>query len=141
MTNTLERAKTLLHDKKLSIVLIKDSDIYTSVKRGISPILDIIDENRELMLGADIADKVIGKAAAMLMAANGVKNVYTDVISKHALDVFNKNGISCEYGRSVPYIVNRKGDGMCPMEQTVLNLTDIKYAETLLRNKLKELQG
>lgn len=141
MTNISERAKTLLHERKLSIVVMNNGTAYTSEKHGISPILDLLDTDREYMKGAYIADKVIGKAAAMLIAANGAGTVYADVISRHAIDVLKKSGIDCDYEKCVPYIINRQGDGMCPMEETVLNIENMYEAEELLRKKLNDIKN
>ena len=37
------------------------------------------------------------------------------------------------------YIINRKGDDMCPMEKTVVNINDLNEAYEALNNKLKSM--
>ena len=44
-----------------------------------------------------------------------------------------------DYEKLVPYIINRTHDGMCPMEQTVYNLTDLNEAFIALKHKQSEL--
>lgn len=67
--------------------------------------------------GASIADKVIGKGAAALMIAGCVKEVYADVISEAAMELFGRYGITVSYDKKVAHIINRRGDGICPVEK------------------------
>lgn len=139
MTNICEKTKALLHKENFSIV-ITNNDTYTSTKKGIAPLMDILTDNPSFLNGATVADKVIGRAAALLMIYGGIKEVYSDVISTHALDIFKENDISVEYDECVPYIINRTKDGMCPMENAVLNITEPKEAYEILKNKLEMMR-
>jgi hypothetical protein len=78
---------------------------------------DILRANRPLLNGATIADKVIGKGAAALMIAGGVKEVYTDVISEAAMELFDRYATEVSYDKKVAHIINRRGDGICPVEE------------------------
>jgi hypothetical protein len=77
----------------------------------------LLEEEPELLDGAFVADKVVGKGAAALMVLGGVREVYAGVISTPALSLFHENGITVRMGQEVPNIVNRAGDGVCPVEQ------------------------
>ena len=68
------------------------------------------------MYEASIADKVVGKAAAALIALAKVKEVYADVVSRPALDLLSKTNVKIRYGTVVPYIINRTATGWCPLE-------------------------
>jgi len=48
-----------------TICLCKDGKLLTSDKRGISPMMDFIEEGRDVT-GYSVADKIVGKAAAFL---------------------------------------------------------------------------
>jgi len=124
-----------------SFVLYKEGEWSTSEKRGIAPIMELLKENRELLRGAYVADKVIGKAAALLLIEGGISYLHAEVISEHATECLQKANIEYEYQELVPYIVNRSGDGMCPMEETVLDVTDTKIAYELLQEKIKKMQA
>lgn len=78
---------------------------------------DILHNNQPLLNGASIADKVIGKGAAALMIAGGVQEVYADVISEAAMELFDRYDISVSYDKKVAHIINRRGDGICPVEK------------------------
>lgn len=84
--------------------------------RGVADLYRLLHEEPKLLRGASVADKVVGKGAAALMAAARIKRVYADVISQPALHLLNAEGIDAEYATLVPHIINRAGTGMCPLE-------------------------
>lgn len=136
----MEKAKELLGEGKYTFAAVKNGELRTSQKRGIAPIIELIDAEPEFLNGASVADKVIGKAAAMLLNAYGVKNIRTPLASEKAVEYLKGKSMIFEYESTAEYIINRDGTDMCPMEKTVLNINDEKEAERLLRIKLKELR-
>ena len=132
MTDILESAKEQLHNNNFSIVIVGENDVYTSTKHGVAPLLEILDG------GDDI--KVVGKAAALLMVKGGVKEVYADIISSHALDVFEKYKVKAYYDNLVEYIINRDKTGMCPMEKAVLEVDEPNTAYDVLKKKIAEMR-
>ena len=139
--NQKNKVTERLKEGGYSFVLYKDGEWSTSEKRGIAPIMELLRENKELLKGAYVADKVIGKAAALLLIEGGISYLHTQVISEHAIEVLRMSNIEFEYQSLVPYIVNRAGDGMCPMEETVLEVTDSTKAYELLQEKIKKMQA
>ena len=81
-----------------------------------------------------MADKVIGKAAALLMIYGSVKEVYTPTISAPAIEVFLNHNITLHYDKVVDRIINRKGDGLCPMESLCINVDNPEEAFRLMNN-------
>lgn len=77
----------------------------------------LLHEEPELLDGAFVADKVVGKGAAALMAAGRVRELFADVVSHAALELLNGAGIPVSYTVAVPHIINRAGDGICPVER------------------------
>lgn len=137
--NNLEKAKELLFSGGYTCVLFSGDTVYTSNKKGIAPVLDLLDANTDLR-GFSIADRIIGKAAAMLFALAGVKEVFSEVVSEPAIAVFSKHNISYSFDTRVDYIINRTGDGVCPMEQAVKNTDDLGVAYKILKEKLAILR-
>lgn len=86
-------------------------------QRGVSDLWQLLHEEPEWLRGAFVADKVVGKGAAALMIAGGVRGLFARTISRPALDLLAGAGIPVEYETTVPYIINRAGNGMCPVEQ------------------------
>lgn len=131
--NDLEKAKTALLENNYSFVLIKDGKIIKkSFKRGVIPFMEMIRDNQGLMKGAVIADKVIGKAAALLAFDNQIKAVYAEVVSDKAKDLLQSHKIKCKYNKCVPYIKNRDNSDKCPMEKLTKDIDDPKIAYRLI---------
>ena len=138
MTN-LEKAKSILADSEYTLVLCNGDKLYTSRKRGVAPMLEFIDTETDLK-GFSAADKVIGKAAAMLFVHAGVTEVHADVISNSAADFLYVKGIPFTYNLLVKNIINRTGDGICPMEQVTSKLNDTNEAIIAIKKRLEELR-
>ena len=73
-------------------------------------------ESPEILKGALVADKIVGKGAAALMVEGRVKGVQTDVITREAIDYLRNHGVEVKYEQVVDSIINRSGTGMCPVE-------------------------
>ena len=113
---------SLLHEGAYSCVIRKGADVRTFHKRGVADLLFLLENEPEFLLGAFVADKVVGKGAAALMVLGGVKHVYTDVISTPALDLFKTYGVEVAFSVVTDRIVNRTKDGLCPVETLCLDL-------------------
>lgn len=105
----------LLHEGDHSLV-VAHGDIRTFDGRGVSDLYSLLKEDPGFLKGTSIADKVVGKAAAALMILGGVKEVFTDIISRPALDLFARSEVRVGYGKVVPHIINRTKTGWCPLE-------------------------
>ena len=136
----LEVAKRHYSKGCYTCVLAKDDKVYTSDKSGIMPLLEYA-ESGESFVGFSAADKIVGKAAALLYAYLGVSRVYAEVMSRTAVEVFTAHGIEFECDTLTDMIINRRGDGACPMEQAVISIDDCIEALALIKNKLKSLSG
>jgi predicted transcriptional regulator len=134
----IEKAKELLKNGTV-LAVINGENQYVSVLRGVKALVSLLINNSELMDGAYIADKVVGKAAAILMVLGKVKEVYAITISKNAVKVFEKYGIKYSYQIITDFIINREGTGVCPMEQAVQAIEELTPAFEAIKNKLKEI--
>jgi hypothetical protein len=140
MHQQLALAKSCLsQNAHLKCVLCKNGQFYESEKRGVAPMLDFLDAGLALD-GFSAADRVVGRATAYLFVLAGVGAVYSDVMSTGACEVLERFGIHHEARETVPYIINRRGDGMCPMEAAVLSLDDPNEAHRAIRRTLQALQ-
>lgn len=112
----------LLKAKEYTLAVLKeDKVVFHSQERGLKPFYRLYREQPETLKGGVVADKVTGRAAAMLAVVGGVKEVYSDLISEKALQVLEDGGVKARYGGKTAYIVNRTKTGMCPMETLVLD--------------------
>ena len=135
----LEKAKMLLIKTDSTCVLCDDQVILTDKRRGVRPLLDLLEGNTNVG-GFAAADKVVGKAAAYLYCLLKIKCLYAQVISQPALDVLAKTDIHVEYDQLVPAIQNRTKDGFCPMESAVLNIHSPEEALPAIYNALAQLK-
>lgn len=134
----LEKAKTLLNKTDCTCVLCRDNVILTDKRRGIRPLLDLLDGNTDTC-GFAAADKVVGKAAAYLYCLLKISNLYARVLSQPAFEVLQQAMITVEYDELVPAIQNRTGDGFCPMESAVWNINDPQEALSAIRHTLAQI--
>lgn len=109
----------LLHEGGHSLV-VGNGEVRTFEGRGVSDLLRLLEQEPDALRGASIADKVVGKGAAALMAVAGVKEVYADVISSPALRLLEDEGVALSFGQVVDNIQNRTGTGPCPVESRCL---------------------
>ena len=111
-------------------------ELFTSSERGIRPMLSWLEEDKDFLRGAAVADKIVGRAAAMLMIYGGVSEVFCEVISRGALTTLEDAGIPVSYINTCVAVSNRRGDGICPMERAVAPIKDPEEAYHLLREKV-----
>ena len=82
--------KILLENNHTIVIYKNDASVFVSNDRGVAPLMKLLKDNKLQLKDSIIADKVIGKAAALLMAYARVKEVYSPMISKPAIKVFEK---------------------------------------------------
>lgn len=134
----VQRAKRLLDENGYTCVFVKGESELTSRDRGIKPIMDLISHGVNLK-GYSAADKIVGKAAALLYVFAGIAEVYAETVSLAAMQVLKNNNIPFAYGTHTEKIINRRGDDVCPMEKTVLDISAPDKAYEALKKKLQNL--
>jgi len=106
------------------VIRTAGGELLTSDEHGIRPPLLWLREDPDILRGAEVADKVIGKAAALLFAYGGVRSVWAARMSEAARDFLQAAGIAFDFDELVPAILNREGTGLCPMEQRAMGVDD-----------------
>jgi tyrosine-protein phosphatase YwqE len=124
--NDIEMAKKYLEEENLTIAVVKNGKlIYKGQEKGIKPMYTLATKMKEISRDASIADRVIGKGAAMLCKYIDIKEVYGQLISSSALKVLEKNHIVYSYDKICPYIKNRDKTDLCPIEKLSIDVEDI----------------
>lgn len=134
----MNKAAEIFSTGKYTCVLVKDDKLYISDKRGVAPLLEVIDSGEDFS-GCYVADKIIGKAAAYLYCIIGAKKIYAEVISKDGLKLLSDNGADVEYSVLTQQIVNRRGTGRCPMDIAVGNVSTPEEAYNAIKAQLENL--
>ncbi len=123
----LENLRNTLKNEKCTCVLGIGNVIFKSTDKGVQPLLDWMNSGNNYM-GYMIADKVVGRAAAFIDIAMGIRAVYAEVISQPAKELLENNHVEVEADMIVPDILNRDKSDRCPLEKSVDGINDAAQA-------------
>lgn len=138
MTDELKHAAQLLVQENYTCVLYGHGTALTDTRRGIRPLMELLESGKDLQ-DYCAADRVVGKGAAFLYILLQIRAVYARVISTPAKQVLSGCGIVLCYDTEVPAIENRSRTGLCPIETAVWNLDDPEEALSVIRKTLEKL--
>ena len=82
----LQSLREMVEKEGFTCAIAKGKKLFTSTSRGVRPLLDLI-ESGEDFRGGVAADKIVGKAAALLYAHMGMGEVYACVLGEGGLAV------------------------------------------------------
>ena len=115
--------------------------VFSSSKRGVRPHLDAIEEvGLEELKGSVMVDKIIGRAAALLILYVEAAESYALVISEAAKQLFDESGIHYSYRIETESIKTENGVIYCPFEQIVQSIDEPEKAYHAIKSKIKVLQ-
>lgn len=136
----LEKAKDIIKDTTAVFAYVSEDERIVSDAKGMGFVASLCDEKKDLSQGA-AADKIVGKAAAMLFVLLGIRCVYAEIISEGAAEVFERYGVEYSFGTKTRAIINRKGDGLCPMEMAAKDTETPEETLVAVNKKLGELRA
>ncbi len=134
--NTIAKAVASLVGDATCVLYRTEEDIQISREKGIRPLVLWMAEDKNALRGAAVADRIVGRAAAFLAVYGGAQAVYGEVMSEGAVSVLKNAGVAYRYKTLTDKIINRRGDGPCPMEQAVAGITDPAQAAAILKAKV-----
>lgn len=137
----MEELISMLHTGGYSCVIANGEKIRTFTQRGVADLYDLLTMEPEFLKGAIIADKVVGKGAAALMILGEIKELYTDVISTKALELFQKSEVKVDFTQEVPFIWNRNHTGWCPVETMCSEENSAENILPLIRDFLERVRS
>lgn len=117
-----------LNREGLNLLIIKDNKrLYASKKGGMAPMLEAINLlGLQTLADTTVIDKIVGRAAALLISYFKAKDVYARLLSRSAIEVLEKHGIRYTSERVVENIRNKDDTDICPFEKMVLEIEDPK---------------
>ncbi len=137
----LALARKHLHEHSMTLVLVRDGHVLLDSSRpGIADLAACAAERAGQLQGAVLADRVIGRAAALLIRYLGLAAAYADLTSRPALDELAAAGIPLEYRCLVPSIRDHTGEHLCPFEQLTQGIVEPALAAAAIREVLGRLQ-
>lgn len=138
----VKKARALIKKGSVSCVIIKNEEIIHTVDgRGVSPLITLLDTSPELLEGALVVDRIIGKAAGMVLVCGGAGAAYGLTMSRAAEDYLLSHGIGAQYDSLIETISNRAGDGVCPLERSVFDIDDAHEGLARLRETMAALRA
>lgn len=128
---------------KYALALIHGGNIvFSSKKQGIAPLLECIELFAPRHCDCLLHDRVIGLAAAKLVAASGmITSVIAGVSSEPAVEFLKARRIPMESQSIVPRIRARDGISFCPMEQKAMETEDPHLFLNQMREFFRGLKG
>lgn len=126
-----------LEERGLSLIIYRDEEVvFSSASRGIIPLLDAIDTlGRSELSGTLIIDKILGRAAALLIVYMDAAEAQAALISMGAKEVLRSNGVRFHYSEDTPTIKNIDGTDMCPFERLIIEVSNPEEAYRRIKAK------
>jgi len=115
------------HDRRL---------IFSSKKEQLTPLLEYIDAFVPKVKGVKVFDRIVGNATALLLEKASCREVYSPLGSRYAALTLEDKGIRYHFRKTVPHILNEKGNDICPMEKLSLDKSSDEFI-AILRKKQK----
>lgn len=115
-------------------------DLFTSTRPWLHPLLDasrflaLAHHHRRDLTDCTLYDKVVGRAAALLIVRLGIRVVHTDTISRRAIPVFESHQVVWRAGTVVDRID-------CRTEELLAEETDAERAYQLVRARALAAQA
>jgi len=138
----LEIAKQRLTENNLTLSIVKKGKIiFENSSHGISGFLEAIEKCEDKLEGASVADRITGKAIALLCVYSRVKAVYAVTLSRKAKALFEEHAVCHEWNKLVENILNISGTDTCPFEKLAEEISNPKdaYRKLLaLQHSLKQ---
>ena len=130
----LERARLRLEEKNLSLVVVKNGKvIFETESHGIKGFLEATELLGKELIGSSVADRVVGRAVALLFVYFRVSAVFAVIISMEGVRVLEDNNVFYQFEKCVPNILNQKRNDICPFEKLALTFTTPEEAYMKLR--------
>lgn len=143
----LQTALAQIRENKIVLAVIQNGQIiYTAQGQGIAPLLQAVQGVQNVqtavnLRGGILADKIVGKAAAMLAVYGGAAEVYGCVMSRSAQEYLQQHGVKAGCDTQADVIENRAKTGPCPIEQAVREIDSAQQAPAVVAQTLQRLRA
>jgi hypothetical protein len=87
-----------------------------------------------------MADRVAGKALALLCIYSGIREVYAEVLSKKAQAIFQENEVVCQWEQLVDNVLDINKTGVCPFEKAAAEISDPQDSYATFKALLEKMK-
>ncbi len=113
--------------------------IFQSTSKGIRPHLEAIEKHGESLRGTLMVDKIVGRAAALLILYSEAAEAHAQVLSRPGKQVLDMHGLPISYVELTDHIKLKDGSIYCPFERMVQGVTDPGEAYAAIVEKMDSL--
>lgn len=139
--NALDEYIVRLDDLGLSLMVYNGGSVlFQSSSKGIKPHLEAIDSLSTRLKGTLMVDKIVGRAAALLILYSDASEVHAGVISRGGRELLEKAGIKLVFGEETEHIKTVDGRIYCPFEAMVQGIDDPTHAYHAIVEKMNSLR-
>ncbi len=125
----MQQLKNMLaRDDVRGVIRSSSGEIIEFHNPGVKDLFNLVETRPHVLEGAFVADRVIGRGAALLLVLGRVGRVYAELISVQALRVLQEAKIVVDYDKVVANIINRDGSDICPVEKLTMNVNNPNVA-------------
>lgn len=131
-----------LMETGMSLMIYRDGVmLFSSRNNGIRPHLEAIESlGREALRGTIMVDKIVGRAAALLILYAGASEVHCLTVSYGGKELLKESGVRLEFKRETPFINVQDGVIICPFERMVQGISDPSEAYEKIVAKIAEMR-
>jgi hypothetical protein len=116
------------------------SVIFQSKSKGVRPHLEAFEALGSRLRGTLMVDKIVGRAAALLILYSGAVEVHAGLVSKGGRDVIDRAGVRLFFGEEAEHIKMVDGRIYCPFEAMVQGIDDPEEAYHAIVEKMERLR-
>lgn len=139
---TLEQLKEILGQGNHTLAIYdQDEQVHTYDNRGVRDLYTLLTTAPQVLKGAMVADKVVGKGAAALMIVGGIAELHTHIISEPAIKLLELSGIQYSFDEKVDHIENRDKTGWCPVETLCKDMPTAGQCVPLIANFIENMKA
>lgn len=136
----MARARELLLAGGTTVAAVKGDVVLTSMEKGVRPLMEWVSKGISLE-GFSVADKVVGKAPALLYCLLRARAVYAPVMSLPAKKMLEERGIAVSYDVGVNQVLNARRTGQCPVDASVADIDNPEAGLEAIGKCLERLAG
>jgi hypothetical protein len=125
----------------MSLIIHKEGRVvFRSSSKGLLPHLEAIRGlGREALRGTVVADKIVGRAAALLMLYSLPSEVHAGVITVGGRRLLEEGGVMVFYADEVEAVKVKDGMIYCPFESMVQGISDPEEAYKAIEARMGRL--
>ena len=138
----LDIAKKRLYSANLTLVVVKDNIVlFETGSHKIFGFLDAIDNLGSKLEDSSVADRVVGKAVALLFVYSKIRHAYAEFLSKEAKIILEKNGVFCGWKTVIEKVLDSSRKDICPFEKAALDILDPEEAFRAFKTLQKRFEN